>query len=222
MKLIPLILLVVASSLAAPPKDISFRTSDGGKIQGSLYGEGKHGIVFVPPPLTGREFWSSLAYEFSNRGYIALTFDPRGRHKSKSGRKDGAFELDVTGAVSFLRKKTAKKVTLIGVANGASIVMDAAKEAGSRVQQIVLLSPGPCDDVEKVRAKMLIIGALRERSAKYAERIYRKRKEQDQYEVFIRSGGGKALLKGERQREQVLGFIFNFLEKGPRKGMRRH
>ncbi|MDP6506531.1 MAG: alpha/beta fold hydrolase [Planctomycetota bacterium] len=207
------------SEVAVPVK---FSAPDGARIQGLLVGKGTVGLVLVAPALNGKEFWESMLPEFVGRGYMVLTYDPRGRGESRGGREPAGYEQDVLGAVKFLKSKRAKKVIPIGVGSGARTVLTAAgKDRSGNIKQAIVISPSPADNVEKIRATLLIMSSLRENFNKYAERIFRRRKEADQYDVYLGSAHGLAIFS-ERRRGRVFERIVNFIEKGPRKGMRRH
>jgi hypothetical protein len=78
--------------------------------------------------------------------------------------------------------------------------------------------------VDKVKVDTLIMGSLREKFAKYSDRLYERLTEQKvdvQFDSFISSIHGKDIIEGERG-QRALNLLVSFLQKGPRKGMKRH
>ncbi|MBI2193241.1 MAG: hypothetical protein HYU36_14795 [Planctomycetes bacterium] len=222
MVLFVLILACVDPAPGEGQREVTFSTPDGGRISGRLYGQGRQGVVLVPPALQGMEFWDSLGKGLAQLGFAAVTFDPRGRNESKPGKDPAAFEMDVLGAVNVLRAQKAAKVCVLGTAGAAATVAAAAAaDRSSRIQQIILLSPGPCEGLDRSRAQLLLIGSKDEKNAKYADQLFQARKEEAQYEVFLGQAHGQELFV-EKRGEKVLELIVEFLGKGPRKGMRRH
>jgi pimeloyl-ACP methyl ester carboxylesterase len=225
MKTFTLLILVCSTLSAQEEKEVAFRTPDGGKIAGVVRGKSNHGLVLVPPSLNGRDFWSELAGEFVNQGFMTITYDPRGRNESKPGKDAAAYEMDVLGAAAQLKKLGARKVTVIGSGSSCRPTIDAvAGDKARKITQLVVLSPGPTTNVDKVRVDTLIMGSLREKFAKYSDRLYKKLTEKKinvQFDCFISNIHGKDIIDGERG-ERALKMLVNFLQKGPKKGMKRH
>ncbi|MDP6116102.1 MAG: hypothetical protein QGG53_29945 [Planctomycetota bacterium] len=223
------ILILACTMLSAQEekeeKEVTFRTPDGGKIAGVVRGKSAHGLVLVPPSLNGRDFWSETASAFVNQGFMTITYDPRGRKESKPGKDAAAYELDVLGAAAQLKKLGARKVTVIGSGNSCRPTIDAvAGDRSRKISQLVVLSPGPATNVDKVKVDTLIMGSLREKFAKYSDRLYERLTEKKvdvQFDSFISSVHGKDIIEGERG-QRALNLLVSFLQKGPRKGMKRH
>ncbi|MDA0838679.1 MAG: hypothetical protein O3B01_02575 [Planctomycetota bacterium] len=225
MKAFALLIFALSTLSAQEETEVAFRTPDGGKIAGVVQGKSAHGLVLVPPSLNGREFWSDLAGKFVNQGFMTITYDPRGRNESTPGKDAAAYEMDVLGAAAQLKKLGARKVTVVGSGNSCRPAIDAvAGDKSRKITQLVVLSPGPMTNVDKIKVDTLIMGSLREKFASYSDRLYESLTEMKidvQFDSFISDIHGKDIIDGERG-ERALNLLVNFLQKGPRKGMQRH
>ena len=76
------------------PKEVSFRTSDGGQVFAWLYGEGEHAVVMARGAVFNKESWAVQSKLLAEQGLQVLAIDFRGYGKSKPGTKGNALHLD--------------------------------------------------------------------------------------------------------------------------------
>jgi hypothetical protein len=114
---------------------VSFTTSDGRTVKGTLYGSGSCAAIFVPGANHNRTNWASQALTVAKAGHAALTVD------SSSNRSKNVKTL--VGATSYLREKqNIKTVVLVGAGAGASAVVRANTVSGTNVSGSVIIAPG--------------------------------------------------------------------------------
>jgi pimeloyl-ACP methyl ester carboxylesterase len=126
---------------------VRFRTSDGVRLSGRLFGSGPVAVVLAHQIDDDQADWYDFASELRSRGYEALTFNLRGVcsstpiHACSGGAVDpNASGTDVIGAVRFVQSKGAKTVVLIGASLGGEAVIVAASKLGPEVAGVVTLS----------------------------------------------------------------------------------
>ncbi len=138
-----------ASSPAEGSKAVTFRSADGVKLEGRLFGEGNGnvGVVLSHMRPADQSSWFDLAAELATKGYVALTFDfrgycPGGSAGCSEGDKDiAAIWQDVVGAVGYLRSEQAvSAVVLIGASMGGTASLVATARAGLQPAAIITLS----------------------------------------------------------------------------------
>src|SRR5271170_4926537 len=102
------------AGLASAQELVSFPTQDGGLIFADLYGKGDRGLVLAHGGRFNKESWEKQARVFETAGFRVLAIDFRGRGQSRGpGQADimsAPLQLDVLGAVRYLRKTGAKTV----------------------------------------------------------------------------------------------------------------
>lgn len=126
---------------------VRFRTSDGVRLSGRLFGSGPVAVVLAHQIDDDQAVWFDFASELRSRGYEALTFNVRGVCSStpveacSGGVVDpNASGTDVIGAVRFVQSKGAKTVVLIGASLGGEAVIVAASKLGPEIDGVVTLS----------------------------------------------------------------------------------
>ena len=63
-------------------EEVSFETSDGGRIVANVYGEGEHAVVLAHGAVFDKESWDGLAGRLAKEGMRAIAIDFRGYGKS--------------------------------------------------------------------------------------------------------------------------------------------
>jgi len=154
--------LISITHAAQSPKDVSFPTADGGRVDADLYGSGTHGVVFAHGAIFNKQSWAPLAKRIAGQGYRALAIDFRGYGKSRAGNNPRALYLDVMAAVRWLHKQGVEEVDVVGGSMGGG----AAGEAATRlkpgeINKLVLLSAMPIDRPEDLKAKSILFIASR-------------------------------------------------------------
>lgn len=97
-------LLATTLSQAADFREVSFKTSDGGRIYANDYGGGQdHAVVLAHGAVFNKESWRALALAMKKNGLRAFAIDFRGYGKSVEGSEKSARHLDVLGAIAYLK-----------------------------------------------------------------------------------------------------------------------
>jgi uncharacterized protein len=134
--------LGTARASARRGPQVTFTTSDGVKLRGSLFGTGKIAVILshmCAPP--GRWNWLDYARHISERGYMALAYDYRGMGESDTGPIFNRLEYDLRAAIEFVMSRGAERVILAGGScGGASSLYMSIKEPQKVAGLIVLAS----------------------------------------------------------------------------------
>jgi pimeloyl-ACP methyl ester carboxylesterase len=151
------------SPTPVPGEAVTFRTSDGVRIAGRLFGEGRVGVVLGHSIDGDQTEWWNFAEEVAAAGHTALAIDFRGYCPggeagcSEDGSTRDAWR-DLLAGATFLRERGVKELVLIGASMGGTASVIAAAEARPRVSGVITLSaPTDCCGIEVERA---IVGAI--------------------------------------------------------------
>jgi pimeloyl-ACP methyl ester carboxylesterase len=137
---------------AAIPKEssVSFMTTDGWAIKGTLYSSPGHSILLLHGLGDHRAAWTEYARILQNEGYNVLAIDMRGHGEStKKGNETRTWQRfsvqdfksmtkDIAAAQAYLE---GENISIIGASIGANIALNYAAQ-GSKISALVLLSPG--------------------------------------------------------------------------------
>jgi len=129
--------------------EVSFQTSDGVLLSGTLYGQGESGVILAPAYPGGQEGWKAFAETVAAQGYRALTFDFRG-HGSSEGVADTAHAtIDLMAAVTFMREQAmVDQIVLMGAGWGGTAAIRAAGQDASLAGLAVLSAPRSVGELE--------------------------------------------------------------------------
>jgi len=193
-------------------KEISFPTADKGNIVANLYGKGEHAVILAHGAIFDKESWHPLALTLSEQGFMVLSIDFRGYGKSVAGSKKNALDEDVTGAVNFLKSMGIKKISLIGGSMGGGAVAKAASEArDGDLHRIILLSPVPVDNPEKIKAdRLLYIASRDERMMPAIREQYNRAPQPKDLELLDGNAHAQHIFKTD-QAQILTGLIIKFL-----------
>ena len=116
------------------PETVFFRASDGVRLEGRLFGDGRVGVVMSHMGRSGdtQADLYPLARRLAAQGYLVLTYNRRGVcPRNGNGCSEGFDELsegwkDVVGAARLLRRRSAERVALLGASIGAMSSVAAA------------------------------------------------------------------------------------------------
>lgn len=121
---------------ASKGKTVSFKSSGGRTVKGTLYGSGSCAVVFAPGADHEQASWASQANTIAKAGHTALTV-------SLNHDKSAGMSKTLVGAVSYLREEqSAKTVVLVGSSAGANAVVQANTVAGTNIDGSVIIAPG--------------------------------------------------------------------------------
>lgn len=116
------------------PRDVSFRSTDGAALEGTIYGDGDCAVVLTPQINQERGSWEPQATRIADEGYTAFAIDVDGDDYPGS----------VEGAIDYLRdERESEGIVLVGASIGgeASVIANARAE-GELVRGVVAISPG--------------------------------------------------------------------------------
>jgi pimeloyl-ACP methyl ester carboxylesterase len=136
-----------ASSSASPvPRTpVRFRDSDGVRIDGSMFGSGRVGVVLGHGSDGDQRDWWNFAETLARSGYAALSIDYRsycpGRSAGCSG--DGSTSdawMDMLGGARYLKDHDVKRVVLMGSSMGGTASVVAAAQPDAGIAGVISLS----------------------------------------------------------------------------------
>jgi esterase/lipase len=206
---------------------VSFRSSDGVKLAGRVFGDGRVGVVLAHMFPADQTSWWAFARFLAPRGFTVLTFDfrgycPGGVAGCSEGERDvAAMWQDVLGAVDFMMARGMVRVMLVGASMGGTASLLAAAQPGVPVVAIVALSaPQSFEGLTADRtvlgnvtaAKLFVAGnADPTGAATAAQAMYDESPPPKQVEIVTSSDHGTDLLTGN-QSGRVQTLIIGYLE----------
>jgi pimeloyl-ACP methyl ester carboxylesterase len=127
---------------------VHFRSDDGAKLAGRLFGAGRTGVILshMGPQGNDQSQWWRLAADLADEGYLVLTYNysgvcPRGPVLCSTGTTSLAAPApDLMGAIRFLGSRGADHLVLGGASMGAMASLKVAARPGVNVAAIVSLS----------------------------------------------------------------------------------
>ena len=212
----------------AASRAITFRSSDGVKLAGRLFGEGSVGVVLSHMLPADQASWWDFARELADDGYLALTYDFRGYCPggdagcSAGERNIGAIWQDVLGAIQEIRSEGAARIVLIGASMGGTASLVAASKPGIGVEAVVTLSAPTsieglaADDATLstvTAAKLFLAGNGDAQAAEAAQRLFATSPQPKRVEIVTSNDHGTDLLTGNqsgRVRTTILGFLMQY------------
>lgn len=144
-----LALLVAAAIVLTPPAfahptgsraAVSFRTSDGVRLRGWLWGSGQNAVVLSHMFGTDQSIWYGLARKLAAEGFTALTYDFRGVGTSGGRLVIARVDRDVLSAIKLIRARHPRRLFLIGASMGGTASLVAAGQ--HRVDGVVVMASG--------------------------------------------------------------------------------
>ena len=206
---------------------VSFRSPDGVKLAGRVFGDGQVGVVLAHMFPADQTSWWAFARVLAQNGFTVLTFDfrgycPGGVARCSEGQRDvAAMWQDVLGAVDFMMARGLVRVMLVGASMGGTASLIAAAQPGVPVVAIVALSaPQSFEGLTADRAvlgnvtaaKLFVAGNSDPTgAATAAQAMYEESPPPKQVEIFTSSDHGTDLLTGN-QSGRVQTLIMGYLE----------
>lgn len=206
---------------------VTFRSPDGVKLAGRVFGDGQVGVVLAHMFPADQTSWWAFARALAPKGFTVLTFDfrgycPGGVAGCSEGERDiAAMWQDVIGAVDFLVARGLVRVMLVGASMGGTASLVAAAQPGVRVVAIAALSaPQSFEGLTADRgvlgnvsaAKLFVAGNSDPTgAAAAAQAMYDESPPPKQVEIFTSSDHGTDLLTGN-QSGRVQTLILTYLE----------
>jgi pimeloyl-ACP methyl ester carboxylesterase len=164
--------------------EVWFDAPDGAHLSGVVLGQGRTGVVLAHQRWFSLCSWIPFARTLAQRGFKVLAFDFRGFGASPplSGRAGRSLDLDVAGAVGYLRRQGVDRVVLVGSSMGATSALMVASQqqpAGQAPITGVVSISGPsrfyemdaAAAVRHLRVPLLLIASSGEGSYTRAARL---------------------------------------------------
>lgn len=185
-------------------KKASFKTRDGGSIEGSFFeGMEERALVFAHGKAFNKESWYPLAERFQEEGYASLAIDFRGYGNSRAGESSEIYH-DVLGAIDFLVKKGVGHIALIGGSMGGAAILDALSYiSGPEVDKVILLSPAGGKAIRSRTIRKLFVVSEGEGFYAAVQSAYGLSAEPKVLKVYPGSSHAQHLLKSEHGRDLI-------------------
>ena len=159
-----LVVLAASTGAAWPPQSagaqasVAFATRDSGVVAADEYGSGPDAVLLVHGGRFDRKSWQPQARALAEVGLRVVAVDMRGSGATRAGRAGpDSLQLDVLGAIEYLRATGATRVTLVGASLGGWAAAEAAVVASPAVDGLVLLAHAPIDRPERLRSRTLFV-----------------------------------------------------------------
>lgn len=132
-----LVVLTACGSKAASPdsgssgkvreRTVSFKTSDGVRLTGRLFGSSRVGVTLAHMYPADATSWYPFARTLAASGYMALAFNFRGFADSEGPKIIPKAPVDIAAAKLFLREQGAKDFAFVGASMGGTASIVAAQ-----------------------------------------------------------------------------------------------
>jgi len=210
---------------------VHFFATDGVRLDGRLFGDGKVGVVLTHmgrPGDTQRD-WLGLARTLAAKDYRVLTYNRRGVCPGGPAGCSGGIDeydndwKDVVGAAKFLRQRKAEQIVLAGASIGAMASLYAASQG--RVRPVALIEFAGINnasgyafgrpDIARIRGAKLFLSARHDvyGGGPAPREWYRWATPPKRLELVPGTDHGTDLLgPGNPQHARVLALIVDFLE----------
>jgi len=167
--------MVIPGPMSAQ-EPVFFPTSDGGRIHGSLYGEGTRGVVLTHGGRFNKESWAEQARIIATAGFRVLAIDFRGYGNStgpgEANPMGAPLHLDVLAAAHYLRQVGSETVSVVGGSMGGTAAANASIAAGPGVfDAVVMLAGTTYDDATRLTGRKLFIMAAGDTTGSGALRL---------------------------------------------------
>lgn len=123
------------------PSIETYPTQDGGAIEGAYFAaDGERVVLLCHGSVFNKESWYPLARQLHASGIASFAIDFRGYGNSKAPDRV-RLDLDVTGAVDWLKSRGFRKIGIVGGSMGGMAVLTALASATSpEVDRVAILS----------------------------------------------------------------------------------
>lgn len=105
---------------------VTFTSANGVQLSGSLFGQGRQGIILAHMFPADHGIWIELAGDLVGLDYLGLPFDFRGYGDSEGDQEFDRIDRDVEWALDFLEQRGVEDVFLIGASMGGTASLNVA------------------------------------------------------------------------------------------------
>lgn len=138
-----------SSSVPPAPEHVTFATSDGVTLEGTVFGTGGDAVVLGAMGLAEMETWFPFAEVLAAEGYTAFAYNMRGHGASEGEQMPFRVDVDAQAAIDFIRQRGAQRVFFFGASvNGVGAMAVGAENDLAGVVNIS--SPSDVDGVDAV------------------------------------------------------------------------
>lgn len=205
------------ATVVVPSHMVKFTTSDGMKLDGTIYGRGRTALIFSNQTDTAQRDWAPFAQLAASNGYLALVYDYRGRGDSQGSFIIDKLDTDVRAAIAFVHSQGARQVALIGASIGGAATARAA--AAEHVNAVVLLSAPAdftgleADDtvIEHLGAPTLFLNSIGDNYSAAIQHMYDVAAQPKQIKLYPGVDHGVELVYDDKYGAEVQQLILTFL-----------
>lgn len=202
---------LTGSASAADFREVSFAASDGSTVYANLYGEGDQAVVLAHGRAFNKESWDAQAKDLVQAGLRVLAIDFRGYGKSSGEGGYAAMYADVLGAVRYLHKNGAQRVSVVGGSmGGGAAALASAKSDPGEIERLVLLAAAPPSEAPKLKGRKLFIVSRGDGFASDIQQAFEQAAEPKQLVLLEGSAHAQHLFATD-QGPQVMQLIRDFL-----------
>lgn len=188
------------------PQDMSFQSTNGVELMGTIYGDGECAIVLTPQINRERGSWEPQATQLADKEYITFAIDVDEDDRPAS----------ILGAVQYLQAEhEINRVILIGASIGgeASVIANAHTESDT-VRGVVAISPGGGTDyaADLTGQKLFVVAEEdEERFIETTETLHETAPEPKELQIYSGDAHGQGLFETEHS-DDLFQRIVNLVE----------
>lgn len=136
--------VTIAVAIPKAPEQVTFVTSDGTTLTGTLYGDGKTALILSNMGDNEPAAWDAMAPLLAEQGYLVLTYKFRYPTRTSTFTRAMANQTvdDLQAAVAFVQERGAETLVLIGASLGG---MATAKVAANVQPAAMIVLAAPAD-----------------------------------------------------------------------------
>lgn len=167
---------------------VTFQSTAGTTVKGTLYGRGDCGVVLVPQINMDRPSWKPQATMLAERGHAALAIDEDPDHRWESA----------LGAARFLRSsKGVSRLVLVGASSGGEAVVRANANAkkGSIDGLVTISAGGGAEVADQLQGQKLFVASKEDdkRFVQTAKDLHRKAPKPKALKLYEGSAHGQRI-----------------------------
>jgi pimeloyl-ACP methyl ester carboxylesterase len=193
-------------------RTVTFKTEDGVSLSGTLYGSGRTAVIFSNQTDTLQPPWIGVAQQLAARGYLAFTYDYRGKGDSGGEFDFAPLVKDEHAAIAYARMHGATRVVLVGASLGGLVVVKSAtRESTAGIVSISAPDSWPglevADNaVRAIKAPKLFVNSEHDTYAEDTRHMYELASPPKDIHIYAGNGHGVQLLDADLL-QRLIGFV---------------